>query len=126
MIEELMKQWLDAKQAEKAATGKRRGIEQELENVLVSIPNEGTETVKTKNLKLTVKQNINRKIDERKARQVFGELPKGLCPINWVETPKLDITGYRWLKTNEPGLFLIFSDCLTEKKAKLSFQVEVV
>jgi hypothetical protein len=126
MIEALMKQWIEAKQSEKAATGKRREIEQQLESVLVSLPDEGTETVKTKNLKLTVKQNINRKIDERKARQVCNELPDGLCPINWVEIPKLDITGLRWLKTNEPGLYKIFSDCLTEKKAKLNFNVEVI
>lgn len=125
MIEKAMKQWLDCKQAEKKATYQRKLAEKELEKI-VKIPDEGSETIKTASFKLTVKQSVTRKIDERKARQIFNEMPEGLTPINWIETAKLDLVGYRWLKENEPGLFKIFSDCITEKKGKANFNVEEI
>lgn len=124
-LDTLMSSWLDAKSSERKATATRIGVE----NSILAIhkaPEEGSETLSTKNYKATLTQNINRKIDERKASQIIRELPDGLTPINIVESMKLDILGLRWLQKQEPGMYRIFCECLTEKKTKVNFKIEVI
>jgi hypothetical protein len=119
----LIDAWLSAKRAERQATANRIAIENDILQ-WVELPEEGNIVIEDGENKMTITQKVNRKIDAMAIRQVFNEMPEGLCPVTWVEEPKLDITGYRWLRENEPGLFRLLSKAITEKPAKPAFTVK--
>jgi hypothetical protein len=119
----LIDAWLSAKRAERQATANRIAVENDILQ-WVELPEEGNIVIEDGENKMTITQKVNRKIDPMAIRQVYVEMPEGMCPVSWVEEPKLDITGYRWLRENEPGLFRLLSKAITEKPAKPAFTVK--
>ena len=124
-LEELAVKLTAAKEAERAATAERIRVEGEI-ITLTGVPEEGTKTVEAGRFKITLGQRINRTLDERAWALIVDKIPAALRPVSFVQTPKIDATGVRWLKENKPAYFRVLSTALTEKPAKPSVAVEEV
>jgi hypothetical protein len=119
----LYQQWLDAKAAEKAATAVRIAVE---DQILMQHPppEEGQNTFDEDGFKVVVKQEINRKLDDKAWEMVRDQIPEKLRPIEYVESLKLDVKGLRWLRENEPGFYKLVAQCVTEKPSKPNIKIE--
>lgn len=119
----LYQAWLDAKQAEKAATAKRIDIE---EQILINHPpkEEGTYTFDEDGYSVKIKQDIVRKLDEKRWSIIRDSIPEQLRPVQYVEKPVIEANGLRWLRENEPGYYKIVATAITEKSSKPNIQIE--
>ena len=124
-IEQLAADLEAAKRTEKAATEARVAVELLLADA-VGRPDEGSKTVKHGDVKITVTQKINRKLDVKGYLTIVGQIPEHLRPVTFAETHKIDDAGVRYLKQKEPGLFKVLAKVLTETLAKPSVKVERV
>lgn len=124
-VDELVAQWIDAKRAEDAANRYRVNLEEQI-IACVGEPDEGSQTHElVDGSKLVVTGKITRTVDEAAWRSVMQQIPEHLRPIAFVETPKIDLKGLRWLQTNEPALYAIVAQTVTARRAKTSISVKV-
>lgn len=121
----IYQKWIDAKSAEKAATAARIAVEDEILKAHPP-PEEGQVTRDEDGFKITVKQEINRKLDDKKWEMIRDQIPEKLRPVQHVEQIKLDVEGLKWLKVNEPGFYKLVAQCVTEKPAKCNIKIERV
>lgn len=124
-MHEMYSLWLKYKSEEEQL----KALREEVEKVIVSelaeyIPTEGQKTVKQDGCKVTLKQDIYRKLDEAKLDNLGDAVPENLIPVKIKK--EVDNTGFKWLRDNEPGYFKIFAPCVTEKPGKVSVKVEVL
>lgn len=112
------------KDVEKHHEKQRNEAEQELITLLAFAKQEGSETIKTKEFKVTFQSKLNRYIDESKWLQVRDEIPEHLRPISEVINFKIIDKGYRWLENNEPELFNIACQAITVKPAKVAVKID--
>jgi hypothetical protein len=117
--------WLDAKAAEKEATAKRIEIENHILQQHTP-PQEGQSTFEVGNYKMVIKQEVNRKLDDKAWEMIKDQIPEKLRPVEYVETIKLDVKGLHWLQINEPGYYKLVAQCVTEKPAKPNIKIERV
>lgn len=124
-LETLVDQWGQAKRDEEAANRRRVEIEAAI-IARTGEPEEGSQTVELADgRKLTVTSKITRTIDDQLWRSVLRDVPDHLRPIVYVEVPRLDLTGLRWLRENQPQVYALVCTAITAKKAKSSIVVKV-
>ena len=124
-IDAACKKILAAKREESLANEERLKAEAELAKLL-DCPEEGQTTQKCGEYKITIIQNIDRKVDAMAWSQIEKQIPTELRPVERVEVLKVVDKGVRWLKEREPGYYKLLSTAITEKPSKLRIKVEAV
>lgn len=124
-LEAAVHDYVQAKRAEDAATKARITAE---DRILAMCPakEEGSQTIEVGGFKLTTTGKLTYKCDDPKALAEFcvgQSWPGSYAPIK-VET-KLDETGAKWLRANEPGLWAQLAPFITVKPAKTAVKVAV-
>lgn len=124
-VDELVADWINAKHDEDSANRERVRIEG-LIIAALGEPDEGSSTHELADgSKLVITSKITRTIDEAVWRSIMSKVPEALRPITFVETPKLDLKGLRWLQEHQPEIYAYCAQALTAKKAKSSISVKV-
>lgn len=119
---QLAEQLIAAKAAEAKANKERVAIEEQLIEALGSKP-EGAETHELPNgLKVTITGKQTYKADMDLLMQICGNLPPNLRPLK-VET-KLDETGAKYLRNNEPEVWAMLAKAITVTPAKTSVAIK--
>lgn len=120
--EQLAQELIAAKAAEAAANKARVAIEQQIIE-LMGQREEGAQTHELANgLKLTITGKLSYKADMAKLMAVCSELPENMRPLK-VET-KLDETGAKYLRANEPAVWAQLAEAITVKPAKPSVEIK--
>lgn len=120
--EQLAQDLIAAKAAEAKANKARVAIEEQLIEVLGSKP-EGAETHELGNgLKVTITGKLTYKADMEQLMQICGALPANMRPLK-VET-KLDETGAKYLKNNEPEVWAMLAKAITVAPAKTAVSIK--
>lgn len=123
-LEELVQQYIDAKQCEDAAKKARVAAE---ERILALRParEEGSETTALPNgFKLTTTGKLTYKLDDLEAlRNITRDWDGNLIPLK--TTTVLDETGAKWLRSNRPDLWQQVARVITIAPAKASIKVGV-
>ncbi len=118
----LVDAWTEAKRDEDRANERRIAIEQQI-LALQPAREEGSETVKLDDgRRVTITGKLSYSADMAKLAQLASQLPAERRPIK-VET-KLDTTGCKWLRANEPALWALIAPAITVKPAKASIEVK--
>jgi hypothetical protein len=117
-VEDAASDWMDAKKEEIAANKRRVEIEEELLSFLTS-KIEGTESHQVGAYKITLTGRLNRKV-EWDILPKLG-IPEDLIPVR--NKPELDLKSLRYLESNEPEMYKLFSKILTIEPAKTSVTV---
>lgn len=121
-VEELANDYITAKAFEAEANKARVAIEQQLIDAL-GAKEEGAQTHElTNGLKVTITGKLSYKADMPLLMQIAGSLPESLRPLK-VET-KLDETGAKYLKNNEPEIWAMLSPAITIAPAKTSVAIK--
>lgn len=125
-LDELVVELIDAKRAEDVANRRRVEIESAI-IAAVGEPDEGSQTHELADgSRLTVTGKITRTVDEAVWRSIMTKVPEALRPITFVETPKIDTKGLRWLMENQPDLYAYCAQAITAKRAKTAISVKAV
>lgn len=120
--EQLAQELIAAKAAEAAANKARVAIEEQLIAALGNKPEGATTHELTNGLKVTVTGKMSYKADMAKLLAICGELPENMRPLK-VET-KLDETGAKYLRNNEPEVWAQLAPAITVKPAKTSVEIK--
>lgn len=117
---------LAAKEAERRATEARIDAEQELIALAGDLSSEGTKTLLTDALKVTITTKINRSVDQEKLIEIASHVPPELGKrlIRW--KPDLVLAELRYIERNEPQVYAIVAQAITAKPAKPSVEVKAV
>jgi hypothetical protein len=122
-IEQLAQQLVAAKAAENAANKQRVAIEEKIIE-LVGAREEGSATTELANgLKLTITGKMTYKADMPTLLTICQSLPEAMRPIK--TEVKLDETGAKWLRNNEPETWAQIAPAITITPAKTSVSVKV-
>jgi hypothetical protein len=120
--EQLAQDLIAAKAAEAAANKERVAIEEQLIAVLGAKP-EGAETHELSNgLKVTITGKMTYKADMAKLMAVVHELPENMRPVKM--EPKLDETGAKYLRANEPEVWAKLASAITVTPAKTAVSIK--
>jgi hypothetical protein len=121
-IDLLAEQLIAAKHAEQQANEARVEIEQEI-IALLGAREEGSSTHQLGNgMKLTITGKMTYSADMELLMQLCNYLPENMRPIK-VE-PKLDDTGAKYLRNNEPEIWQTIAPAITIKPAKTSVTIK--
>ncbi|MBB4863322.1 hypothetical protein HNP46_002169 [Pseudomonas nitritireducens] len=120
-MKELFEAWLDAKSRESTANAERVAIEQQIV-AAVGFPDEGSKTQKLEGFKVTTGGKLTYKADMPQLTNLVEQLPPHMRPIK--SEPKLDETGCKWLRTNEPNLWALIAPAIETKPAKPTVKIE--
>lgn len=122
-IEQLAQQLVAAKAAENAANKARVAIEEQIVE-LVGACEEGSKTTELANgLKLTVTGKLTYKADMPMLMAICQTLPEAVRPLK--TEVKLDETGAKYLRNNEPEIWSQLMPAITITPAKTSVSVKV-
>lgn len=122
-IEQLAQQLVAAKAAENAANKQRVAIEEQIVSML-GAREEGSATTELDNgLKLTVTGKMTYKADMLLLTSLCQNLPEALRPIK--TEVKLDETGAKYLRNNEPEVWAQIAPAITITPAKTAVSVKV-
>jgi len=120
-LETLASAWREAKRDEEHARDRRVEIENEIV-ALTGVKDEGSETHKAGDHKVTVTGKLNRKLDADQWRQIEASIPEDLRPVRY--QPSLDTKGLRYLEDNEPDVYRRVCQAIETKPAKPAVQVK--
>ena len=122
-IEQLATQLVAAKAAENAANKARVAIEEQIIS-MIGAREEGSATTELANgLKLTVTGKMTYKADMPTLLAICQTLPEALRPIK--TEVKLDETGAKYLRNNEPEVWSQLAPAITITPAKTAVSVKV-
>jgi len=123
-LETLVELWMKAKGEEDAANGRRLEIEQRI-TALLPPPEEGSVTHKLDNgFKLTLTGKLGYRCEDARAlAEACAGWPANMVPIK--TEVKLDETGAKWLRANEPEAWATVARFVTVKPAKTAVKVAV-
>lgn len=119
-IESLATDWLRAKGEEAAANKKRVKIESQLVE-LIGKKDEGSQTQKVGNFKITTTGKVTRKMDWEKWESIKGQIAPVLHPVKTKK--ELDEKGVKWLQENEPELYKLLPITVTPAKTAIDIKV---
>ena len=120
--EQLVDQLVAAKKAEAEANKQRVQIEEQI-IALFGNREEGAETHELGNgLKVTITGKLTYKANMEQLMQICGALPANMRPLK-VET-KLDETGAKFLKNNEPEVWAMLAKAITVSPAKTAVTIK--
>ena len=117
-VEDAASEWMDAKNEEIAANKRRIELEEELLSHLAA-KIEGSESHQIGPYKVTLTGRLNRKVDWDMLPKLG--IPEDMLPLK--HKPELDLKGLRYLESNEPETYKIFSRAMTVEPAKTSVTV---
>ena len=103
-LNELAREWLEAKAAEATASEKRIAIEEQIV-ALTGYRDEGSQIHDAGPFKITVKGVVYRKMDWDKWAYVSRQIPIEYHPVKL--KPELDKTGLKWLQEQRPELYAL-------------------
>jgi len=119
---EIVQGIIDAKNAEDAAKKQRIELEEELVN-LVGKKDEGSQTHKIGDYKVTITGKLTRSLDKKVWADIEQSIPHALRPVEY--KPSLDTKGLKYLEDNEPEVFRTVSSAVTVKPAKTAVSIKV-
>tara|TARA_R110000868_G_scaffold45282_10_gene150393 strand:- start:652 stop:1056 length:405 start_codon:yes stop_codon:yes gene_type:complete len=117
-LEDVVADWMDAKNEEVSANKRRIEIEEEVLSFLTS-KIEGAESHQVGPYKVTLTGRLNRKVDWDFVQKLG--IPENMLPVK--QKPELDLKGLRYLENNEPEFYKNFCKALTIEPAKTSVTV---
>lgn len=118
----LVNELLAAKRTEAEANAKRVSIEQQIV-AITGQKEEGSMTIDLENgMKLTVTGKLSYSADMVMLVSLCNEIPEDLRPLR-VET-RIDETGCKYLRHNEPETWAMIAPAITVKPAKTSISVK--
>lgn len=121
----LYQEWLEAKEAERAAVEKRRQIEDQLAEQLRIDPNaEGTNSIERGQYKVKVTSRLTRKVDADKLQAIAAEhgLSQHLSDLfRW----KPEINMKLW-QAADSSITIPLAQAITTKPGRPSFSIETV
>jgi hypothetical protein len=121
-IDQLVDQLIGAKSAERNATAQRVAIEEQIIAQLGK-RDEGSQTHELiSGMKVTITGKLSYKADMEKLQAICAKLPPEMRPIK-TET-KLDETGAKYLRNNEPQIWAKLAAAITLKDAKPSIEIK--
>lgn len=122
-IDMLAEQLVAAKAAENAANKQRVAIEEKIIS-MIGAREEGSSTTELANgLKLTLTGKMTYKADMPTLLSICQTLPESLRPIK--TEVKLDETGAKFLRNNEPSVWAQIAPAITITPAKTAVSVKV-
>lgn len=121
--EDMVAELIAAKADEARANKNRVAIEEKLIARLGNKPEGATTTELSNGMKITVTGKMSYKADMDMLMQLAGELPANLRPIK--TEVKLDETGAKYLRNNEPEVWAMLAPAITIKPAKTSVEIKV-
>lgn len=116
-IDKLVLSLSAAKKAEDDAKSKRIEAEEAL-IALLGCKEEGAQTHKGENFKVTITGKVNRTLDVAAWDSIKLHIPETLRPVKY--KPEIDVTGLKWLKENEPGVYATACQAISAKPGKAS------
>lgn len=119
---EIVQGIIDAKSAEDAAKKQRVELEEELVN-LVGKKDEGSQTHKIGDYKVTITGKLTRSLDKKVWADIEQQIPHALRPVEY--KPSLDTKGLKYLEDNEPEVFRAVSSAVTVKPARTAVSIKV-
>lgn len=122
-IEELVTKLAAAKAVESLATKDRVKLEEQIIERLGAKPEGATTHELSNGFKVTVTGKMSYKADMDMLMQLASSLPPNMRPIK-VE-PKLDETGAKYLRNNEPEVWALLAPAFTIKPVKTSVEIKV-
>lgn len=124
-MEQLAAQWLEAKEAERKATERRRDFEDAMRELAgFSDQTEGTENVKTSAYTIKIVGRIDRKVDADKVQELAAE--HGLTDhLSTLFRWKPEINMAIWKATDE-SITKPLAKAITAKPGRPSFTIEPI
>jgi hypothetical protein len=122
-VQNLASEWVAKKATIKAMQDELIAIEQEL-LTMVDTVEDGSKTSKVDGYKITVKRPVNRTIDGEAWETVKDKIPAELWPVKIKVTP--DDSACKKLAKENPKLWMIASEAITEKEGKPNFTIEAI
>lgn len=120
MTVHLAQRWLAAKEDEAAANKRRVEIEA-LILAELGCPEEASKTHQLEGFKITTSGKLNYKADIPQLLTLADQLPADRRPIK--TDTRLDETGAKWLRHNEPQLWRLIAPAIEIKPAKPSIKI---
>lgn len=120
--EQVAEQLIAAKADESAANKRRVEIEQILIDRFGAKPEGSTTHELANGLKVTLTGKMSYKADMEMLTQLSSNLPPNMRPIK--TEPKLDETGAKYLRNNEPEIWAQLAAAITVKPAKTSVEIK--
>jgi len=122
-IESLVEDLVAAKAEENMANQRRVALEEQIVE-LMGKRTEGAQTHELANgVKLTITGKLSYKADMKLLVQLASALPENMRPIK--TEVKLDETGAKYLRNNEPEAWAAIAAAITTKEAKTSVEVKI-
>ena len=124
-MKELLQQWLDAKEAERAAVEKRRAIEDRLSEMLASeMPADGQKTIKADGFAVKVTSRIAYKVNGEALQEIASKKSIPLPMLQQAFKWKCEVIGKGWNEL-EKGIQSALSDAVTAEKGRPSYQITI-
>lgn len=121
-LEQLVDELIAAKAVETKANNDRIAIEKKLIDMLPA-KEEGASTTQLANgLKVTITGKLSYKADMAALQEICAKLPEEFRPIK--TEVKLDETGAKFLRANEPAIWAKLAKAITVKAAKTAVEVK--
>lgn len=122
-IEELVERLVAAKAEENMANQRRVALEEQIVERLGK-RTEGAQTHELPNgVKLTITGKLSYKADMSMLVQLAAALPENMRPLK--TEIRLDETGCKYLRNNEPEAWARIAPAITTKEAKTSVEVKI-
>lgn len=124
-MKELLQQWLDAKETERAAVEKRRSIEDRLSELLASeMPADGQKTIKAEGFAVKVTSRIAYKVNGEALQEIASKKSIPLPMLQQAFKWKCEVIGKGWSEL-EKGIQSALSDAVTAEKGRPSYQITI-
>ncbi len=124
-MKELLQQWLDAKEVERAAVEKRRSIEDRLSELLASeMPADGQKTIKADGFAVKVTSRIAYKVNGEALQELASKKGIPLPLLQQAFRWKCEVIGKGWSEL-EKGIQSALSDAVTAEKGRPSYQITI-
>ena len=124
-MKELLQQWLDAKETERAAVEKRRAIEDRLSELLASeMPADGQKTIKADGFAVKVTSRITYKVNGEALQEIASKKGIPLPILQQAFKWKCEVIGKGWNEL-EKGIQSALSDAVAAEKGRPSYQITI-
>ena len=124
-MKELLQQWLDVKETERAAVEKRRAIEDRLSELLASeMPADGQKTIKADGFAVKVTSRIAYKVNGEALQEIASKKSIPLPMLQQAFKWKCEVIGKGWNEL-EKGIQSALSDAVTAEKGRPSYQITI-
>lgn len=123
MIDKLCQEWLDSKMHERAATTRRREVEDQLITALrINDKSEGTKRIESSGYNIAVEFKVNRKVDGKKLIEVAASNGIGNDILQQIFRWKPEINMRDW-KSADRSIILALSNAVTTSEARPSVTI---